>query len=106
MNENGTGTRKKVHLKYTEIFSNHYKFRGSADDNKKKCHDGNYGHGVSLDNTWRTTRWEHTVFAFIFALIEVNDLLANSFFSKPDFTFMHFRKRLAYALIFNDVDET
>ena len=55
-NANGTGTNNQVHSKYTEIFSNHYKFRGAVDDHNKKRHGGDYDNGISLETTWRTTR--------------------------------------------------
>ena len=43
---------------------------------------------------------------FILVIIEVNDFLAMHFPYRPDADFMGFRKRLAYDIIFNYLDET
>eukprot|EP00957_Ditylum_brightwellii_P103599 7893139-Ditylum_brightwellii.AAC.1 len=55
---------------YTEVFSNHFQFHGAVDDHNNKRHDGNGCHVMSLETTWRTTRWELGIFAFILALVE------------------------------------
>ena len=76
------------------------------DGQNKNFHDGNCSYGVYLDNTQSTTRWDDRFFAFIIGLIKINAFLEMRFFSKPDVTFINFRKRLAYGLIFYGIDET
>ena len=56
LNANVTDNHKQVHLNYTKIFSNHYKFRGAGDCHNKKRHDDDYVHGIYLENTWSKTR--------------------------------------------------
>jgi hypothetical protein len=53
----------------------HYKFRHAIDDHNNLCHSL-----PSIKDTWRTTRWEIRVFAFIIAISEVNAFLAIRFF--------------------------
>eukprot|EP00957_Ditylum_brightwellii_P193780 14756603-Ditylum_brightwellii.AAC.1 len=57
-------------FKYTEVFSNHFQFCGVIDNHNNKRHDINGCRGMSLEITWRTTRWELRVFAFILAVVE------------------------------------
>ena len=106
LNENGTSTYKQERFNYTNIFSNYYKFRGAVDDHKNNCCDGDCGHEISLDNTCIKNRWEHRVLSLILVLIKVNDFLDMYFFSKPDVNFIDFRERLAYELIFKNLDDT
>eukprot|EP00957_Ditylum_brightwellii_P185239 14105771-Ditylum_brightwellii.AAC.1 len=49
---------KECHFKYTEVFSNHFKFHDAVDNHNNKRHDGNGCHGMSSEKTWRTTSWE------------------------------------------------
>ena len=72
-----------------------------VDDHNNKRQYGECGHGVSLDNTWSTTRWERRL-----SLIEVNAFLVMHFPSKIDVTLTDLRNRLAFEIIFNDVDDT
>ena len=76
------------------------------DKHNKKLHNGDCGHHISLENTWRKNSWEHIYFDFILALIKFNDFLEIIYPSKEDVTFLDFMKRLTHDLIFNYVDET
>eukprot|EP00957_Ditylum_brightwellii_P177148 13494962-Ditylum_brightwellii.AAC.1 len=53
----GTGS-DEITFKYTEVFSNHFQYRDAVDDHNNKRHDGYGGHQMSLETTWKTTRWE------------------------------------------------
>jgi hypothetical protein len=89
-------------FKYNEPFANHYFARHAVDD-----HNNLRQGKISLEETWRTHRWEFRVFAFILGVIEVNTYDAFRYFvwsknhtSPPDF--ISFRKKLAKAMIFNE----
>ena len=56
-----------VSFRYTEPFANHYFARHCVDD-----HNNLRQGTISLEETWRTHRWELRVFAFILGVIEVN----------------------------------
>jgi Transposase IS4 len=58
------GERTTERFKYTEVFTNHYYYRVAVDDHNNKRHDDG-GLGVSLEDTWRTSRWEIRVFTFV-----------------------------------------
>ena len=90
----------QVTFKYTEVFSNHFKFRHAVDDHN------NLRQGVlSFEETWATHRWAIRIFSFILAVVEVNVFLAFRYFvwnASQQMDFMPFRKRLAKALIHNE----
>eukprot|EP00957_Ditylum_brightwellii_P004362 330892-Ditylum_brightwellii.AAC.1 len=54
----GSTNDEKITFKYTEVFANHFQYCGAVDDHNNKHHYGNGGHQVSLETTWKTTRWE------------------------------------------------
>jgi hypothetical protein len=92
-------------FKYTERFANHFIYRGSVDDHNNKRHYGGSNQGISLETTWNTQRWENRVFAFVLAVTEVNAYLARHYFFKEEEGFMEFRKKIAYAMLDNTLDE-
>ena len=66
--------------------------------------DADGSHGMSLDATWRTIRWENRVFGFILAVIEVNTYLAMRYFGALKKNFGVFWKHLAFDIAFNKLD--
>jgi Transposase IS4 len=99
------GERTTKRFKYTEFFANHYYDRGAMDDHNNKRHDVG-GLGVSLEDTWRTSRWEIRVFTFVcMAIVEVNAYLGRSFFAEKTETMLEFRRKLAYECVYNTIDE-
>ena len=55
---------------------NHYNYRDTMDEHNAFRHGCVTKHGLSLEETWKTTRWENRIFAFILAVSEVNAYLA------------------------------
>ena len=91
-------------FKYTEVIANHFDFRGAVDFHNSKRHDCGTKHGLSIEETWRTTNWALRVFGFIIAITEVNAFLAMRFFGGFEGTQLEFRKQLAQDLIYNGLD--
>ena len=88
-------------FKFTEPFSNHYRFRHAVDDHN------NLRHQVpSIEGTWVTQRWPLRVLGFLLAISEVNCFLAFRTFvwqiGKDDSPLRTFRRRLALSLIYNE----
>ena len=96
------GTESRFH--HTDFVHNHCACRHAVDD-----HNNLRQSDLSLEDTWRTQRWENRVFAFILAISEINTFLAFRYFVSTDetkMTVLQFRRKLAKALIFNElVDE-
>ena len=94
------GSEKITKFKYPEPFANHYLYRHDVDDHN------NNRHGVpSIEGTWITHRWINRVFAFLFAVTEVNIFLVYGFFiwdAQSKLTLLEFRKSFAWALIYNN----
>ena len=97
---NGNVTR----FYYNEVVGNHYRYRDAVDAHNAKRHDAGTKHGLSIENTWRTTRWPCRVFSFILALAEVNAFLAMVYFGDYKGTQWEFRKKPAYELVHNHYD--
>ena len=91
-------------FKYNVVVGNHYKYRDAVDAHNAKRHDCGTKNGISLEETWKTSRWPCRVFAFILAIVEVNSYNAMKYFGKYDGTQMQFRRKLAYQLIHNPYD--
>ena len=91
-------------FKYTEVIANHFDFRGAVDFHNSKRHDCGTKHGLSLEETWRTTNWTLRVFSFVLAITEVNAFLAYRYYSGYSGTQLEFRKRLAHDMIYNGLD--
>jgi hypothetical protein len=88
---------RSVKFHYPEVFSNHFKYRGSVDSHNAKRHAP-----IGLETTWATKTWENRVFAFILAVTEVNVFIAsNYFFNGKHESMLDFRKVFAYNLINN-----
>ena len=83
-------------------FSYHFKYRHLVDDHNNLRHST-----PTLEDTWKTNRWENRVFAFLLAITEVNVYLYLRWkiwrnLTDGNMPTLHqFRKRLAYALIDN-----
>eukprot|EP00957_Ditylum_brightwellii_P148003 11269154-Ditylum_brightwellii.AAC.1 len=88
-----------IEFQYTEVFSNHYDCRDAVDSNNNKHHDGESKHGLSLEETWKTTHWAMHIFCFILAVVEVNAFLAKVYFQGHTGTELDFCKSLAYELV-------
>ena len=73
--ENDDGVPTTTYFHYTDVFSNHFKYRHAVDDNNNLRHKL-----PSIEETWVTCHWENRVFAFILALSEVNAFLAFRYF--------------------------
>ena len=91
-------------FKYNVVVGNHYKYRDAVDAHNAKRHDCGTKNGISLEETWKTSRWPCRVFVFILAIVEVNSYNAMKYFGKYDGTQMQFRRKLAYQLIHNPYD--
>ena len=98
---------KKMEFKYTEPFSNHFDYRHIIDDHNNLRHAT-----PSIEETWRTHRWANRVFAFLFAVTEINIYLAfvNLVWSGEERKkLQEFRSDFAWALIdnqfLNDTEE-
>ena len=91
-------------FKYTEVIANHYNYRGAVDEHNAYRHDCGTKHGLSLEETGKTTRWANRVFAFILAVSEVNAYLAMRYFGELKMTQLEFRKKLAFKLIHNTLE--
>ena len=94
------GKDKRV-FSYTKCFAYHFKYRHNDDHN-------NLRHSSpSIEETWKTHRWENRVFAFLLAITEVNIYvyLRYKFWRSRDVdkcdTLHQFRKILTLALINN-----
>jgi Transposase IS4 len=95
---------RTLQFKYKEPFANHYLARHAVDD-----HNNLRQGKISIEETWRTHRWEFRVFAFILGIIEVNVYNAFRYFvwnkqnkSASPNDFISFRKQLAKAMIYNE----
>ena len=98
----GNGERKT--FKYTEVIANHFDFRGAVDFHNSKRHDCGTKHGLSIEETWRTTNWTLRVFSFIIAITEVNAYLAMRYFGELSCTQLEFWYFFSLELIFNLLD--
>ena len=101
---NDDGGTERIRFKYTEIFYNHFTYRHAVDD-----HNSNRHQPISIEVIWATHRWANRVFAFLFAVSEVNTKLGCEYFCGYEkLPMLTFRKKLAKALIFNTalVEET
>lgn len=97
------GTDQHVTFKYTKPVAWHFKYRHAVDDHN------NLRHALpSLEDAWKTTRWENRVFSFVLAVCEVNSYLFLRYFLFDDGTkdgaplFLDFRRKLAWELIQNE----
>jgi len=95
------GNKVTKTFKFTEPYSNHYRFRHAVDDHN------NLRHQVpSIEGTWVTQRWPIRVLGFLLAISEVNCFLAFRTFiwqsGKDDSTLRTFRRRMALSLIYNE----
>lgn len=96
------GETKTTKFKYKEPFANHYDYRHCVDDHNHIRHGDE---GISIEDTWKTTRWEIRVFTFLLAISEVNVYLAFKYFmwkGTTKMTMLQFRRQLAFSLIYND----
>ena len=91
-------------FKYTEVIGNHYNYCVSVDEHNPYRHDCRTKNGLSLEETWKTTRWANRVFAFILAVSEVNAYLTMRYFGELKMTQLEFRKNLAFELIHNTLE--
>ena len=86
------------------MIAKHYNYRGAVDEHNIYWHDCGTKHGLILEETWKTKRWENFVFAFILAVSEVNAYLAMRYFGELKMTQLEFRKNLAFELIHNTLE--
>jgi hypothetical protein len=93
------GQTVRISFKYQEVIGNHYRYRGAVDEHNSKRHDGGGGAGISLEKSWKTSRWENRVFAFVLAICEVNAYLARIYFGKETEVQLEFKKKLCFELI-------
>ena len=80
-------------FKYIEVIANHYNYCGAVDKHNAYPHDCGKKHGLSLEETWKTTRWGNCVFAFILAVSEVNTYLAMRYLGELKMTQLEFREK-------------
>ena len=81
-----------VTFKYNSVVGNHYEYRDAVDAHNSKRHDCGTKNGLSIEETWKTTRWPCRVFSFIIALSEVNAYNGIKYFGDFDGTQWEFRK--------------
>ena len=79
-------------FKYTEVIAKHYNYCGAVDEHNTYRHDCGTKHGLILEETWKTTRWENQVYTFILAVSEVNAYLAMRYFRELKMTQLEFWK--------------
>ena len=91
-------------FKYTEVIANHYNYCGAVDEHNAYWHDFGTKHGLSLKETWKTTRWEVAFLHLFLAVSEVNAYLAMRYFGELKMTQLEFRKKLAFELIHNTLE--
>ena len=96
------GIEKLAKFKYAKPFDWHFKYRHAVDDHN------NLRHALpSIEDGWRTIRWENRVFSFVLAVCEINAYLFLRYFvcsnwAKDDVpTLLMFRRKLAWELINN-----
>jgi Transposase IS4 len=88
---------QRFEYEYTEVFANHYKYRGIIDTHNALRHKP-----ISIEETWATKSWPNRVFAFLLAVSEVNMFqAANYFYDKKYESILEFRQALADKLIYN-----
>ena len=94
----GEGTAR-MSFKYTKPFDWHFRYPQAVDDHN------NLRHALpSLEDTWRTQRWEICVFTFLLVVTEVNVYLTVRYFvwsEEEMMTLVEFPRQLAWALIKN-----
>ena len=83
-------------FKYPEVVHNHIQNSHSVDDHNVKRHST-----ISIEVVWGTKQWPNFVFAFLFAITEVNCFLSESHFTirKHD-SMMDYRRNLPMCLVF------
>ena len=98
--ENGVAKSKKFN--YAKPFDWHFKYRHAVDDHN------NLRHALpSIEDGWRTIRWENRVFSFVLAVSEINAYLFLRYFVCANWerdnvpTLLMFRRKLAWKLINN-----
>ena len=74
------------------------------DEHNAYQHDFGKKHGLSLEETWKTTRCTNLVFAFILAVSEVNAYLAMRYFGGLNMTQLEFWKKLTFEFIHNTLE--
>ena len=90
-------------FKYNVVVGNHFDYRDAVDNYNAKWNDYGTKLGLSLEETWKTTKWACRVFAFILAISEVNASV--KCFASYEGSQLEFRKTLAYELIDNPYDK-
>jgi hypothetical protein len=93
------GVKKTKQFAYPEVVDNHFKFRHAVDDHNNRRHSP-----ICLESVWSTKWWPNRVFAFLFAVTEVNVNLADHYFYNRDTPItpqLDFRRQLANELIHN-----
>jgi len=86
------GTDKK-HVRYTQVFNNHFRFRHVVDD-----HNNFRMMEPCIEKIWRTIKWECRVFSFILAITEVNAWLAMKYFCGLKLKLLQFRTNLKWIM--------
>ena len=96
------GIEKSKKFSYTKPIDWHFKYRHAVDDHN------NLRHALpSIEDSWRTVRWENRVFSFLLAVCEINAYLFLRYFKYADAsvagcpTLLNFRRDLAWQLIHN-----
>ena len=84
-------------FKYPEVVHNHFQNCHSVNDHNAKRRSP-----ITIEVVWATKWWPKYVFAFLFAIEEVNCFLSESHFtSRKHDSMMDYRKELANVLIEN-----
>ena len=99
---NETGVEVHRTFKYKCPYDWHFRYRHAVDDHN------NLRHSLpSIEDSWKTQRWETRVFSFILAITEVNAFLCLRYFTFGKGTLpgcptlLAFRRRLAWQMIKN-----
>ena len=75
------------------MIAKHYNYCGAVDEYNAYRNDCGTKHGLSLEEIWKTTRWENRFFAFILAVFEVNAYLVMKYLGELNMTQLEFWKK-------------
>ena len=75
------------------MIANHFDYPDAVNFHNSKRRDCGTNHGLSLEETWRTTNWALRVFSLILALTKVNAFLEMRFFGGYSSTQLDSRER-------------
>ena len=89
------GSKRQKKFQYLEVVFKHFNYRDSVD-----AHNSSRMEQISLEETWKATRWPVRVFTFLLAITEVNYGLAmENIYYHPACLQQEFKKLIPEGLI-------